>query len=66
VASLIEVKNAHKILAGKPEERRSLGRPINRREDNVIMDIREILWEGVEWIHVAQDRDQVGSCESGN
>jgi hypothetical protein len=30
------------------------------------MDLREIVWEGVEWIHLAQDRDQWQTCEHGN
>jgi hypothetical protein len=50
--------NAFKILFGKPEEKRPLGRPRNRWEDNIGMDLRDIGWEGVDWIHLAQDRDQ--------
>jgi hypothetical protein len=45
-------------LAGKPEGKRPLGRPRGRWEDNIRMDLREILWEGVDWIHLVQDRDQ--------
>jgi hypothetical protein len=38
-----------------------------RRENNIRMDHREMGWNGVNWIHVAQDRDQfTGSCEHGN
>jgi hypothetical protein len=38
-----------------------------RWEDNIRMDLREIEWEGVDWIHLAQDRGPVaGSCEHGN
>jgi hypothetical protein len=45
------------ILVGKPEGKRSLGRPRRRWVDNIKMDFREIGWGGMEWIDVAQDRD---------
>jgi hypothetical protein len=38
----------------KPEGKRSLGRPKHRWEDNIMVDIREVGWWGVDWIHVAQ------------
>jgi hypothetical protein len=37
---------------------RELGRPRHRGEDNIIMGVRKIEWEGVDWIHLVQDRDQ--------
>jgi hypothetical protein len=43
---------------GKPEEKRPLERPRRRWEDGIKMDLGEIGWEGVEWIHLAQDRDR--------
>jgi hypothetical protein len=46
------------ILLGKPEGKRPLGRPRCRWVDNMKMDLREIGWEGVDWIDMAQDRDQ--------
>jgi len=55
VACLGEVRNAFKILVRKPARRRPLGRPRRGCEDNSVM---EIIWEGVDWIHVAQDREQ--------
>jgi hypothetical protein len=45
-------------LVGKPEGNRPLGRPRRRWEDNIRMDLREIGWGGMEWIDLAQDRDQ--------
>jgi hypothetical protein len=51
-------KNAYRILVGKPEGKRPLGRPRSRWEDNIKMDLREIGWGGVDRIHLAQDRDQ--------
>jgi hypothetical protein len=53
-----EKRNAYRILVGKPEGRRSLGRPICRWMDNIKIDLREIGWDVVDWIDVAQDRDQ--------
>jgi hypothetical protein len=43
---------------GKPEERRPLGRPWRRWEDNIKMDLREVEWGGMDWINVDQDRDR--------
>jgi hypothetical protein len=51
-------RNAYRILVGKPEGKRPLGRPRRRREDNIRMDLREIGWGGMDWIDLAQDRDQ--------
>jgi hypothetical protein len=52
------MRNACKILIGKPNGKRPLGRPKLRLEDNINMPVKEIKWEGVDWIHLAQDRDQ--------
>jgi hypothetical protein len=43
---------------GKPEGKRPLGRPRRRWEYNIRMDLREIRWGGVDWIDLAQDRDE--------
>jgi hypothetical protein len=43
---------------GKPEEKGPVGRPRHRWEDNIKMDLGEIGWSGMDWIHLAQDRDQ--------
>jgi hypothetical protein len=51
-------RNAYRILVGKPEGRRPLGRPRCRRVDNIKIDLREIGWNGMEWIDLAEDRDQ--------
>jgi hypothetical protein len=53
-----EESEDYKVLMGKPEGRRSLGRPRRRWEDGIRMDLREIGWVGVEWIQLAQDRDR--------
>jgi hypothetical protein len=54
-----ETRNAYRILVGKPEGKGPLGRPRRRWIHNIKMDLREIGWdEGVDWIELAQDRDQ--------
>jgi hypothetical protein len=53
-----EKRNAYRILVGKPEGKRPLGRPRHRWEENIRMDLREIAWGGMEWIDLADDRDQ--------
>jgi hypothetical protein len=53
-----EKMNAYRILVGKPEGKRPLGRPRRRWVDNIKMDLREIGRDEVNWIDVAQDRDQ--------
>jgi hypothetical protein len=50
--------NVVRILVGKPEEKRPLGRPRRRWVHNIKMDLREIGWGGMDWIDLAQDRDQ--------
>jgi hypothetical protein len=51
-----EKRNAYRILMGKSERKRSLGRPRRRWVDNI--EIREIGWDGMDWIDLVQDRDQ--------
>jgi hypothetical protein len=53
-----EKRNAYRILVGKPERKRPLGRPTLRWENNIKMDLRGIGWGGMDWIDLAQDRDQ--------
>jgi hypothetical protein len=58
VACTGEVRDAYNILVGRPEGKRPLGRPRRRWEDNIEMDLREIGFGDVDWIHLAQDRDR--------
>jgi hypothetical protein len=53
-----EKRNAYKLLMGKPEGRRPLGKPIRRWVDNIRMDLVEVGWDDVDWIGLAQDRDR--------
>jgi hypothetical protein len=50
--------NTYRILVGKPEGKRPLGRLRRRWMDSIKMDLREIVWDGMNWIDVTQDRDQ--------
>jgi hypothetical protein len=58
VARMGEGRNVYRVLMGKPEGKRPLGRPRRRWEDGIKMDLEENGWGGVEWIHLAQDRDR--------
>jgi hypothetical protein len=53
-----EKRNANTILMRKTEGKIPLGRPRRRWVDNIKMDLREIGWDGVDWLNIAQDRDQ--------
>jgi hypothetical protein len=51
-------RNARRILVGEPEGNRLLGRSRYRLADNIKTDLREIGWDGMHWINLAQDRNQ--------
>jgi hypothetical protein len=53
-----EGRNVYRVVVGNPARKRPLERPRRRWEDGIKMDLREIGWGGVEWIHLAQDRDR--------
>jgi hypothetical protein len=53
-----EERIVYKVLVGKPEGRRPLGRPRRRWEDEIRMDLRETGLGGVDWIRLSQDRDR--------
>jgi hypothetical protein len=58
-----EKRNAYRILVGKPEGKRALGRQRRRWVDNIKMALIKIEWDGMDWIDLAQDE---GFCERGN
>jgi hypothetical protein len=58
VARMGEKRKAYRLLVGKPEGRRPLGRPRRRWLDNIRMDLVEEGWGDVDWIGLAQDRDR--------
>jgi hypothetical protein len=51
-------RNVYRVLMGKPEEKRPLGRSRRRWEDGIRMSLRETGWDIVDWIQSAQDRDR--------
>jgi hypothetical protein len=53
-----EKRNAYRISARNPEAKRSLARQRNRWVDNIKIDLRETGWDSMDWINLAQDRDQ--------
>jgi hypothetical protein len=52
-----EMRNSLKILVGKPEGRSPLRRPSHRWEDNIELDLKEIGFEGEDWINLARNKD---------
>jgi hypothetical protein len=59
VACTGEERKVYNVLVGKPEGKRPLGRPRCGWEDEIRMDLRDIGWGGVVWIHLPQDRDRL-------
>jgi hypothetical protein len=59
VARMGEVRGAYNILVGKHGGSRPLGRPKRRWKDNIKIDLGEIGFGDVDWIHLAQDRDRL-------
>jgi len=58
VARTGERRRVYRVLVGKPEVKRSLGRPRRRWEDNIMMDLQEVGCGYMNWIGLAQDRDR--------
>ncbi|KAJ4436345.1 hypothetical protein ANN_18976 [Periplaneta americana] len=57
-ARMGESRNAYRVLVGRPEGKRSLGRPRRRWKDNIKMDLKKVGYNDRDWINLAQDRDQ--------
>jgi len=58
VARMGERRDVYRVLVGKPEGKRPLGRPRRRGENNIEMDFQEVGCEGMDWTSLAQDRDR--------
>jgi hypothetical protein len=58
VARMGEGRGVHRVLVGKLEGKRPLGRPRRRWEDNIKMDLQEVGGSGGDWMELAQDRDR--------
>ena len=56
----------YRVLVGKPEGKRPLGRPRSRWVDNIRMDLQEVGYGYMGWIGLAQDRQVVDACDCGN
>jgi hypothetical protein len=54
-----EERGVYRVLVGKPEGKRPLGRPRRRWEDNIRMDLQEVGYGGMDWIGLAQDRNRL-------
>jgi hypothetical protein len=57
VARIENMRNACKFSVGQPEGKRPLGKPICRWEDNIRMDLTEVVWQDVDWMHLVRDSD---------
>jgi hypothetical protein len=62
VTRIGEGRGVYRVLVGRPEGKRPLGRPRRRCEDNIKLDLREIGIDGANWIQLAQDRVQWRTC----
>ena len=58
VALMGESRGVYRVLVGKPEGKKLLGRPKHRWEDNIKIDLQEVRCEGMDWIDLAEDRDR--------
>jgi len=58
IARMGERRGVYRVLVGKPEGKRPLGRPRRRWEDNIKMDLQEVGCGAMDWIELAQDRDR--------
>ena len=58
MARMAEERGVHRVLVGKPEGKRLLGRPRHRWEDNIKMDLQEVGGVGGDWMGLPQDRDR--------
>jgi len=58
VARMVERRGVYRVLVGKPEGKRPLGRPRRRWEDNIKTNLQEVGCGGMDWIDLAQDRDR--------
>ena len=62
IARMEQSRNTYRVLMGKPEGKRPLGRSRRRWEDNIKIDLREVHCDPGDWIVIAQDSDQCRAC----
>jgi len=58
IARIGEGRGMYRVLVGKPEGKRPLGRPRRRWEDNIKMDLQEVVCGGMDWLELTQDRER--------
>ena len=58
MARMGEGRGVHRVLVGKPEGKRPLGRPIRRWKENIKMDLQEVVGGCGDWMELAEDRDR--------
>ena len=61
MARMGDTRGAYRVLVGRPERKKALGRPRRKREDNIKMGIQEMGWGNMDWIDMAQERDRWGA-----
>jgi hypothetical protein len=66
VAGMGEERGMHRVLVGKPEGKRPLGKPRRTLEDNIKKDVQEVGCGVMDWIGLAQNRQVASTCECGN
>ena len=66
MARMVEGRGVHRVLVGKPEGKRPLGRPRRRWEDDIKMDLQEVGWGFMDWVELDQDRDRCWALEYGD
>jgi hypothetical protein len=57
-----ERRGVYRVLAGKPEGKRPLGKPRRRWDDNIKMDLQKLGWGDMDWIELVQDTDRWRAC----
>ena len=65
VSCMGERRGVYRILVGKPERKRSLGRPGRKWEDNIKMDLQKVGCGGIDWMELAQDRERWRALVNG-
>jgi hypothetical protein len=63
LARIGQGRGVYRVLVGKPERKRPLGRPRSRWEDNIMKDLQEVGSGGIDWIELVQGRQVAGTCE---
>ncbi|KAJ4438388.1 hypothetical protein ANN_14333 [Periplaneta americana] len=66
IARMVEPRNAYRVLFGRPERKRPLGRPRRRWEDNIKIDLREVGYDNRDWIKLTRIGTMADLCEGGN